>query len=209
MDSIQTPKPNNSDRIDHFANNHPVFGDALDISQLSVDKLPTKLQVLNIVRGLMRKHQKPSSGFVDRQDKILVYKHVFQELSKIWKCVFIPVPSLDNGWKGLDAFVEASIAHVRKSPKETQENKDKFMKHLNSLYSLSKCKCYINFKNENIVKTIQEFESKRCYCKQKDKILCRNFYQDQMFGRILTMDLIPVGDMARYQQKYEGKYIFC
>ena len=212
MDPI---KIRNSDRLDHFANGHPGFGNVLDINELSVDKLPTKLEVINIVRGLMQKHQDPKSGIVIRQHKIQVYKSVVEKLTKIWTTVFIPVPSFKYGWEMLEQFVVATIEDFRRHHSdrilESQESKDEFLKDLKTLYNFSKCKCYVNSKNEYKVKSFQELKPSNCNCKKAEKIPCLDFYGDQLFQRILTFDLIPVDEMAWLKQNYEGKCLvyFC
>ena len=55
-----------------------------------------------------------------------------------------------------------------------------------------------------IAKSFQELKPSNCICKKADKIPCLYFYGDQLFQRILTFDLIPVDEMARLKQIFEG-----
>ena len=198
-----------SEPLDVFANDHPIFGNVTDdIGQFSKEKLPTKLEVLNLVRGLMKKCQKFPSGPIKREDKVEVYGEVVKLLTEIWQSVGIPVPKFKYARTTLEENINPLLREsqqIRDRILETDDKRIKFEKKLKTLYNFSRCKCYVRGTNEYRVESFEEVRRSDCKCKAKDKIPCLDFYANQLFSRTLTRDLIPVDELAEIQISPEGK----
>ena len=198
-----------SEPLDVFTNDHPIFGDVIDdIGQFSKEKLPTKLEVLNLVRGLMKKRQKFPTGPIKREEKVEVYGEVVKLLTEIWQSVGIPVPKFKYARTILEENMESFLQPSKQIRDRILQNDDKrteFEKKLKTLYNFSRCKCYVRGTNEYRVESFEEVRRSDCKCKAKDKIPCLDFYANQLFSRTLTRDLIPVDELAEIQISPEGK----
>ena len=57
--------------LDPYSEEHPIFGPTLKLERISREKLPTQLQLLNLIRGLKKPFLKPG-GFIDKSDKLKI-----------------------------------------------------------------------------------------------------------------------------------------
>ena len=192
--------------MDPYCNQHPIFGDTLDLETLSKERFPNQLELLNVIRGLKKKVVKPN-GTIERSDVIEVYKSVAQLLSEIWSSVYITVPELETARKNLETFFEHILRVARQTRDrilETPETKESYLKDLKSkIYNFSSCKCYVSAKNIYKVHSLEEVFTTACKCDEKKKIPCLELYGDQLFGRELTL-WVSEEIKARFQELQKG-----
>ena len=195
--------------MDPFCNDHPIFGDTLDLEKLSKERFPTRLELLNVIRGLNKQVVKPN-GTIERSDVIKVYTKVAEVLSEIWSSACINVPEVLNSRINLETHFKAILreaSQTRNRILETSETKESFLKDLKSkIYNFSSCKCYVSAKNIYKVKSMEDVFATNCKCDDKDKILCLELYGDQLFGRELTI-WVSEEIKARFQEIHRGNYI--
>ena len=201
--------------MDPYCNQHPIFGDTLDLEELSREKFPSQLELLNVIRGLKKKVVKPN-GSIERSDVIKVYKDVAELLSEIWSSACIRVPSvvkngvqtvLKSARENLESFFEDILrvaSQTRNRILETPETKNAYLKDLEAkIYNFSKCKCFVSAKNIYKVHSVEEVIATVCKCDEKNKIICLELYGDQLFGRSRTI-WVSEEIKAQFQEFEQG-----
>ena len=189
--------------MDPFCNAHPIFGDTLELEQLSRERFPNQLELLNVIRGLKKEVVKPN-GTIERSDVIKVYTNVAQVLSEIWSSVYITVPELLNARINLETHFEAILRTASQTRDRILKKKESYLKDLKSkIYNFSSCKCYVSAKNIYKVQSMEEVFATVCKCDAK--IPCLELYADQLFGRELTL-WVSEEIKARFQEKEQGNY---
>ena len=193
--------------MDPYCNGHPIFGDTLSIEQLSKERFPNRLELLNVIRGLKKKVVKPN-GTIERSDVIDVYTKVAEVLSEIWSSACIKVPEVLNARINLETHFKAILreaSQTRNRILETPETKESFLKDLKSkIYNFSSCRCFVSAKNIYKVHSLEEVFTTACKCDEKKKIPCLELYGDQLFGRELTL-WVSEEIKARFQELQKGK----
>ena len=198
--------------MDPYCNQHPIFGDTLDLQNLKKERFPSQLELVNVIRGLKKKVVKPN-GSIERSDVIKVYTEVAELLSEIWSNAYIKVPNirdpsvLKNARENLERFFEAILreaSQTRNRILKTSETKETFLKPLKSkIYNFSTCKCFVSAKNIYKVQSIEEVIASDCKCDAKNKIPSLALYGDQLFGRELTI-WVSEEIKARFQEFEQG-----
>ena len=198
--------------MDPYCNQHPIFGDTLTLEELSRERFPNQLELLNVIRGLKKQVVKPN-GTIERTDVIKVYTEVAVLLSEIWSSAYIRVPNikdlsvLKNARENLESFFEPILktaSQTRKRILKTPETKSAFLQPLKAkIYNFSTCKCFVSAKNIYKVHAIEEVVASVCKCDAKNKILPLAMYGDQLFGRELTI-WVPEEIKARFQELQKG-----
>ena len=180
--------------LDPFSEVHPIFGSTLELQNLSRDKFPTQLELVNVVRGLKKQFVKPGPGnSIPRNDKIKIYSDVATFLTEIWHGkAKIPVPAFKYGREILENNIEEILLKVSQTytrDLSTEESKAEFISNLRKTFNFAKCKCFVSGKNVYKIQAIEEVTISRCKCKEKDQIPRKSFsfYADQLFTRDLRI----------------------
>ena len=135
--------------LDPFSNDHPIFGATLSLDQISEEKLPTQLDVLNLIRGLKR-HYTKLDGTIERKDQIKIYSEVATLLTDIWKSAHIPVVSFDWAKKILEKHFDKILREARQTRDrilKSDESKAAYLSKLKKVYNFAKCRCFISAGN--------------------------------------------------------------
>ena len=188
--------------MDPFCNQHPIFGDTLAPEELSREKFPSQLELLNVIRGLKKQVVKPN-GTIENSDVIKVYTKVAELLSEIWTSACIAVPTVHTGRQNLETYFDHILkvaSQTRNRILKTPETKKAYLKKLETkIYNYSHCKCFVSATNKYKVQSMEAVLATVCKCGAKYKIPCLLLYGDQLFGREMT---IWVSDeiKARFKQ---------
>ena len=191
--------------LDPYCEDHPIFGPTSNLEGLSKEKLPTKFQLLNVIRGLKKPFIKPG-GFIERDHQIKVYSDVTKILTEIWNTkAKIPVPEFSYARTTLEKFFEDILHTARRTRDrilETEESKNSYISKLSKVYNFARCKCFISAKNIYKVEAFEDVSSANCKCKPKDRIpdQCLCLYADQMFNRELVI-WFSENDIAQMEQE--------
>ena len=177
--------------VDPFSDSHPIFGATLSLDQISEEKLPTQLDVLNLIRGLKR-HYTKLDGTIDRKDQIKIYSEVATLLTDIWKSAHIPVVSFDWAKKILEKHFDKILREARQTRDrilKSDESKAAYLSKLKKVYNFAKCRCFISAGNVYRFDKIEDIKSSNCKCNPKDRIPqpCLTLFGDQMFERKLII----------------------
>ena len=193
--------------MDPYCNQHPIFGDTLAPEELSRERFPSQLDLLNVIRGLKKQVVKPN-GTIENSDVIKVYTKVAELLSEIWTSACIAVPTVHTGRQNLETHFDHILkvaSQTRNRILKTPETKKAFLKDLETkIYNYSHCKCFVSAKNNYKVQSIEQVIGTDCKCGPKYKIPCLLLYGDQLFGREMT---IWVSDeiKARFKMLQKGE----
>ena len=166
---------------------HPIFGKVLALEELSKERFPTELELLNVIRGLKNKVVKPN-GTIERTDSINLYTSVANLLTEIWKSACIQVPELKHGRETLESHFDYILSHATKNPKKilkSPDAKNAYLEKLKKVYNYSACICFVSRKNVYKVNSMEEVIKSKCKC--ENPILSLELYADQLFGRSLTI----------------------
>ena len=202
--------------VDPYSDDHRIFGPTLKLEQLSKEKLPTQLELVNVVRGLKKQFVKPGPGnTILRCDKIKIYSDIATFLTEIWKGkAKIPVPSFKYAREVLEKHIEDILLYVSQRRTDTLNSEESIAEYISNLrktYNFAKCKCFVSGKNEYKIESIEEITIARCKCKEKDQIprSSLSLYADQLFQRELRTWIIEAAkeDNAEVESFVEGELI--